>query len=80
MLTVNDNITVTATFSPIPVFTALPSTLNFGVTNFNDTLQHATPAQILRLLQTAGPAAEWTASANQPWITVSPTAPDRPTS
>jgi streptogramin lyase len=76
--TLTKNTILTATFNPIPTMTLTPSTLNFAATNAADALQFVTPAQALRLTQSGGPPAAWTATVNQPWLTVSPTSGNGP--
>jgi streptogramin lyase len=72
VLLLTENTTVTATFSPVPNITLTPSTVNFGATHAAGLLQFVTLGQTLRLTQSGGPPAPWTATANQPWITVTP--------
>ena len=47
--------------------------LRYGATNSAGLVTAQTSAQVLRLTQSAGPAVSWTATSNQPWLTVSPT-------
>ena len=56
-----------------PTLTLTPSTVNFGAVNTGGTLSPRTPAQDLRLTQSGAGAVGWTASANQPWVTITPT-------
>jgi hypothetical protein len=62
----------TATVTVVnPTMTLTPSTINFGaVSNGNGTLLHQTPPQQIRLTQSGTGTVSWTASANQPWITL----------
>jgi hypothetical protein len=48
------------------------SSLRYGATKSGGTVTAQTTAQILRLSQTAGAAVSWTATSNQPWLSVSP--------
>ncbi len=49
------------------------SALNFGATLSGASATFQTSTQTIRLSQSSGPAVNWTASSNQPWLTVSPT-------
>ena len=49
------------------------TTLNYGATISGSTVTAQTSSQIVRLTQSAGPNVPWTASSNQPWLTISPT-------
>ncbi|HEY7500963.1 MAG TPA: BACON domain-containing carbohydrate-binding protein [Vicinamibacterales bacterium] len=49
------------------------TTLNYGATMSGTLPTSQTSAQIVRLTQSAGPAITWSASSNQPWLTVNPT-------
>jgi hypothetical protein len=51
-----------------PTLTLTPSSLNFGAVG-----TFVTPSQTLSLTQSKAGTVTWTVSANQPWITVSPT-------
>ena len=64
---------------PTPsTMTLAPSTVNFGVINSSGTITAVTPAQILRLTQTGTTSVTWTASANVPWLSLSPTSGSGP--
>ena len=64
--------------APPPTVALTPSILNYGVVNSGGTLQFATRSQTLTLTQAGAGTVTWTASANQPWITVSPSAGSGP--
>jgi len=51
-----------------------PSRLNFATVNNGGALTSQTPAQRLALTQSGPGTVTWTATASQPWITVSPSA------
>jgi hypothetical protein len=58
--------------SPLPTLSLSATTLNFGAVSGHGTLPTVTPAQAIRLLQAGTGVVSWTATADQPWITVSP--------
>jgi FG-GAP-like repeat/Viral BACON domain len=57
-----------------PAVSVAPASLRFGATNSGAALVARTPAQTLRISQSGAGTLTWTASSNQPWLTVSPTA------
>jgi len=73
LVTISGATAVTATFV-LPTVTPSGPTINFGaVIGAGGTLLKQTPAQTFTLTQSFAGTVSWTASANQPWITVSPT-------
>jgi uncharacterized repeat protein (TIGR03803 family) len=60
------------TQSAPPVMALTPATINFGTVNDAGTLTSTTPAQRILLTQTNPGAVTWTATADQPWLVVSP--------
>ena len=56
-----------------PVLVLDKPNLQFGVTTSGTAFATTTPAQVVRLIQTGAGTVTWTASASQPWLTVSPT-------
>jgi uncharacterized delta-60 repeat protein len=63
-----------ANIAAVPAFTATPSALYFGfITGSGTPPPIQTPAQLVRLTQQVAGTVTWTASANQPWLQVSPT-------
>lgn len=57
----------------VPIASVLPGNVNFGAVNSGGTLTLKTPTQGVLLIFGGPGTVTWTVSANQPWITVSPT-------
>jgi hypothetical protein len=57
-----------------PTVSVAPAVLRFGATNSGATLVAQTSSQSLRISETGAGTVTWTASSNQPWLTVSPAA------
>jgi hypothetical protein len=55
-----------------PTVSVAPAVLRFGATNSGTALVAQTASQTLRISQTGSGTVTWTASSNQPWLTVSP--------
>jgi hypothetical protein len=67
--------TVTITQSGVPggpIFSLDRPTLNFGAISTGAVFASRTDAQVVRLTQSGAGTANWTATSNAPWLTVSP--------
>jgi hypothetical protein len=60
-------------FGTGPMVTVDRTSLRYGATKSGSTVTAQTSGQVIRLVQSSGPAVSWTATSNQPWLTVSPT-------
>jgi hypothetical protein len=72
-LTIANHTFTLTQFGTGPFASVDKATLNYGATVSGTMLTAQTSTQVVRLTQTSGPAITWSASSNQPWLTVTPT-------